>query len=144
MPITIEEAKDKLKQYQYLKKRANLLKLKVDELRRSSMSANSTTFDVEPCSPLRDAKGSLEKQMEELLDLELKWTKMLVDAEKKALEIQDNIDKIKSFGLVYADVLSYRYISCYKFDTIADIMNYEERQVRRINHKALRLFAENN
>lgn len=141
--MNIEEAKEKLKQYQYLKKRANLIKLKVDDLRRSSMSANSTPFGTEPGSPLRDAKGSLEKQIESLLDLELKWTKMLVDAEKKALEIQKEIDMIKPFGLIYADVLSYRYISCYRINTIADIMNYEERQVKRYIQKAIKLYADN-
>lgn len=141
--MNIEEAKEKLKQYQYLKKRANLIKLKVDDLRRSSMSANSTPFGIEPGSTLRDAKGSLEKQIESLLDLELKWTKMLVDAEKKALEIQKEIDMIKPFGLIYADVLSYRYISCYRINTIADIMNYEERQVKRYIQKAIKLYADN-
>lgn len=143
MPISIEEAKERLKQYQHLKRRANMVKLKVDELRRNTMAANSTVFDVEPGSPLRDSKGSLEKQMEVLLDLELKWTKMLVDAEKKAEEIQDSIDKIKPFGLVYSDVLSYRYISCYKLNTIADIMNYEERQIKRYINKAINIYAQN-
>ena len=143
MPISIEEAKTKLKQYQYLKRRANFVKLKVDELRRTSMNANGTVFDSEGGSPLRDAKGSLEKQMEELLDLELKWTQMLVEAEKKALEIQEEIDRIKPFGLVYSDVLSYRYISCYKLHTIADIMNYDERQIIRISKKAVKIYAEN-
>ena len=142
MPISIEEAKIKLKQYQYLKRRANFVKLKVDELRRTSMNANGTVFDSEGGSPLRDAKGSLEKQMEELLDLELKWTQMLVEAEKKALEIQEEIDRIKPFGLVYSDVLSYRYISCYKLDTIADIMNYEERQVKRYIRKAINFYSQ--
>lgn len=82
--------------------------------------------------------------MEVLLDLELKWTKMLVDAEKKAEEIQNSINKIKPFGLIYSDVLSYRYISCYKFDTVADIINYDIAYIMRLNHKALKIFVENN
>ena len=117
------------------------LKLKIEELRRLTHTANGISYDIQSCSPMRDAKGSLEKQIETLLELEKRWVDKLVEAEQYCTQLEEKIQSVANEGIMFATVLFHRYINGYKISTIAEIIHYSLRQTKSILREAIEVFS---
>lgn len=138
--MTIEEAKKYLSRYKNKLREANRYKIKIIHLRKLANGNGSMTMSETPGCQV-SVKKQLKDIMNELLDIEQEYNKMLLEAEKICLEIERDIYKVGYNNPLYGNILSYYYIHGLKLIDISVETRYCYRQTKRLFNDALKMFC---
>lgn len=106
----------------------------IDDLRNMRITAKLTDVPISSSFGNSKVENAVLGIMELEEEIDLKIDELV--AYKKA--VIDMISKLNNKELML--LLELRYIQGYKFEQIADIMNYDRRQVSRLHNKALDKF----
>lgn len=129
------EKKEYLKEYGNIKKQIQRIELHIEEIRTSKMYPSAIKYSDMPkgtdISDLSDYAVTIDKDLCKLMELQAK-KKAKLDEIMDAIYIMD--DEVEK------DVLVYRYIRGFSWETISEIIGYSIQSVYRYHGKALQHF----
>lgn len=132
--MNFREKKEYLEQYQNLKRKINRINLQIDEIRLAKMSP-SLVLDGMPhgseTSDLSNYAARLDEKINELMETHKKSGELLVEITDSIKTMSDEREK---------DVLQFRYVMGWTWDTISNRMDYSRQQVIRIHNNAIEDF----
>ena len=132
--MNFREKKEYLEQYQNLKRKINRINLQIDEIRLAKMSP-SLVLDGMPhgseTSDLSNYAAKLDEKINELMETNKKSGELLVEITDSIKAMSDEREK---------DVLQFRYVMGWTWDTISNRMDYSRQQVIRIHNSAIEDF----
>lgn len=132
--MNFREKKEYLEQYQNLKRKINRINLQIDEIRLAKMSP-SLVLDGMPhgseTSDLSNYAARLDEKINELMETHKKSGELLVEITDSIKAMSDEREK---------DVLQFRYVMGWTWDTISNRMDYSRQQVIRIHNNAIEDF----
>ena len=128
-----EKKKEYLGGYRRHGRRIKRINSEIEEIRSMKMSASAMKGDGMPHgsgtkSDLSDYVAKLDSLEEELYQEGVKQVESYKEIDYKISEVNNEDER---------DVLFYRYIKGKNFWEISQIMDYSERQIRRIHRKAI-------
>ena len=128
-----EKKKEYLGGYRRHGRRIKRIDSEIEEIRSMKMSASAMKGDGMPhgsgtASDLSDYVAKLVSLEEELYQEGIKQVESYKEIDYKISEVHNEDER---------DVLFYRYIKGKNFWEISQIMDYSERQIRRIHRKAI-------
>lgn len=131
-------AKEYLRQYEELNKRARRLKMEYEtELLKIDAIGSTLASDGTPHGT--GISRRTEDKAVRLADKALAWKEAELDAIAKRQEIFELIHSIEG---IEGEILFERYINLHKWEQICVIVNMSWRQVHRLHAKALSMVAE--
>ena len=132
--MNFREKKEYLEQYQNLKRKINRISLQIEEIRMAKMSP-SLVLDGMPhgseTSDLSNYAAKLDEKINELMETHKRSGELLVEITDSIKALSDEREK---------DVLQFRYVMGWTWDTIRNRMDYSRQQVIRIHNNAIEDF----
>ena len=132
--MNFREKKEYLEQYQNLKRKINRISLQIEEIRMAKMSP-SLVLDGMPhgseTSDLSNYAARLDEKINELMETHKRSGELLVEITDSIKALSDEREK---------DVLQFRYVMGWTWDTISNRMDYSRQQVIRIHNNAIEDF----
>ena len=132
--MNFREKKEYLEQYQNLKRKINRISLQIEEIRMAKMSP-SLVLDGMPhgseTSDLSNYAAKLDEKINELMETHKRSGELLVEITDSIKALSDEREK---------DVLQFRYVMGWTWDTISNRMDYSRQQVIRIHNNAIEDF----
>jgi DNA-directed RNA polymerase specialized sigma subunit len=132
------EAIKLFKEYGYTCKRINEINsdiIKYNQLINATRDANmGISYEREKLAPTYAINDSTYNTVEKIIDLYgsriSEWENKLEELFKKKHEAEEILDKL---GGKERNIIELKYIKCLRWWQVARVMNYSERQCRRIN-----------
>ena len=129
--------KERLRRYIWLKQECRQLQAYLDRIRNDMTLVSSPRLTGMPHA--KDPKG-LDEVIILYEKVSAKYEKQLKIYLAETLAIEKAIDGVQDPRLQL--ILRYKYMDGYKWETIADLMHYEVRQIYRLHGVALRALRE--
>lgn len=132
--MTIEEKKNILNHYRWVKQQADSLELEIEALRQSQMSPSAPVGNGDHIQggkikdPMLDYAIKLDKLEHELLKFRSERIDLCAEI-TRAIKAMDD-DKLKL-------ILFYKYINCMSWDEICERMSYERSWIFELHGEAL-------
>lgn len=132
-----EEAKKLLKEYKQLIVRKKQLDKLISDLEKEVLSAKSPIVDP----TLIGSNSSLASKISFLVDLKNEYENIVINLNNKILIIEKALMNVaKNSGVLYANILHYKFIEGNTLEAISVIIGYSYPQTIRIYNSALKNF----
>lgn len=135
-----EKAKEILKKYKQLITRRNQLTNVITNLERNIQSVKGA--NLEP-NLVGDGNSTISQKIARLVDLQVEFELINQQIYTKVLIIEKVLQKVAEEGVLYANILHYKFVDLMNIESIAVIIRYSYRQTIRIYNAALIKFYKN-
>ena len=129
--------KERLRRYIWLKQECRQLEAYIDRIRNDMSVVTSPRLTGMPHA--KDPKG-LDEIVIRYEEICGKYEKQLKRYQQETIAIENAIEGVQDPRLRL--ILRYKYMDGLKWETIADLMHYEVRQIYRLHGEALQALAD--
>lgn len=129
-----EEAKKILKSYKQLIIRKQQMQKTINNLESAIQTAKGSNLDQ---NGFGGCNSSVAAKIARLVDLKMQFEKLEMQIYQQLFEIEKVLYLVASAGVIFANILYYKFIEFKTIEDIAELLGYCRSQTIRIYNKAL-------